>query len=1148
MMSDKTSSENKFKKCTSLMGEIKSDEKDSSKGRRVEYESVNMVQLFERQALKTPHSLAVKNLDKSWTYKSLNGEAVSLAAALGDLNVKAQTFVGVLCERSIGTLISILGIWKIGSCYVPLDSAFPNKNIKHIINETELDVIVVDRSCKNKIPKDFTGKVLLLDNVKQVRVDNIQYSDVGDHTDLAVIFYTSGSTGMPKGVKVNHEYFCKKFNWSWREYPFNSLDVMAQKTTVNFVVSMWEFLGGLLKGIPTIILSDEEIKYPENLVAAIWKNNITQMLAVPSLLKMLLTLDSECLRKLLGLRLLISLGGVFPCALYKEINSVLPYTKIVNEYGCSEMFSIAHYNTSKENTQLLIDNNIVNMPIGRQVDNTIIYLVDDNLHLVGSGETGEMAIEAKGMSLGYLIRKEETQAKFINNPFGNKYSDKLYLTGDLGRYLSDGTIEIVGRKDNQVKIRGKRIEIEGIESLILKENNVLNCAVAAHEEDSGELRLNCYLETDLPECSYRQLVKTIKESLNKTLPDYMIPSTFTVLKKLPMTINGKLARRELPKPSPVKEVVYEAPNSSLEEEILLIWKEVLDFNQIGVTDDFFSIGGDSFSIMQLYIKIKKKFRVAIDVNNLSNLMSIRQQAQELSRLMSMQKEAIGRGLPEEENKIKLLMPPKIWEFDRLSKSADEVLTHQAVFVLCDVNLNIVDFPLLEKTLNILVNRFDSLRTRFYRDKVGLQVVEKEAPVDFTIAHIKYPLIEKKYCNKVLDNACNELMASFEFTLNSPMFKVCLMDFGNERQKKLAFIWHHWIVDYVGVKIFFSELSMLYNDLKTTEKLEKSNYSKGCTLSEWVLLQVEYAKYKGDEEAEYWLELPWNKVVHPPKDDESTVSFLAEEASVFLTKEELKALSKIWNSTPLTTEDNKVLRGLNTSCLSVAQTSKLLSVVSGEEGYGVSDIIMLAIYRSINAWQKSEYISANLYMANRTENIFHLDAASAVFGTSYTCPILINEKDSSNTVSSLNAIARIRNNIPNKGFTFSAVKEHTLNGELRTEMKNIPIPLVDINYIPSGKESSSLLVEGLSLDQSKRNLVGTHPDSNNSKRIYFHIDFDQSTGAFRAACVTKGYDYEGSYFKSEYHPARSVLLSRRFLESMSNIVSSLHSTKPLMETV
>ena len=565
-------------------------------------------ELFEAQVAKTPDNVALVFEDKQLTYSELNQKANQLAHRLKSLGVKSNTLVAISLERSLELMIGLLAILKAGGAYVPLDPSYPADRLHFMLEDTQAPILLTHSRFQDAF-KPYAGTKLVLDTLALSAQPITNPQVVNQPQDLAYVIYTSGSTGRPKGVMAHHQGAVNRFDWMWQRYPFAADEVCCQKTSINFGDSVWESFGPLCQGVKTIIFSEAQVKDTFLFLASLERYQITRLVVVPSLLKVLLA--SSRPQALAALKLCVVSGEELPGELISQFNQQLPEAILLNLYGSSEVAAdVSYYEANRWS------NDSAHVPIGFPIHNTQLYVLDAQQQLVPMGIEGELYVGGAGVARGYLNRDNLTQEKFIANPFGN---GKLYRTGDLVRHLADGKLEYLGRIDQQVKIRGFRIELGEIESAIRQQPGMREVAVIAREDSPGDKHLVAYLvnQDGMPsdEVAAEQIMK-LQQALSQQLPEYMVPNSFMYIEKLPLNANGKLDRNALPKPEKhYRQAEFIAPSTVLEQQLAAIWAKVLqlEVNTISVNDNFFERGGHSLLLAQLVSCVNQQLAIHISV-------------------------------------------------------------------------------------------------------------------------------------------------------------------------------------------------------------------------------------------------------------------------------------------------------------------------------------------------------------------------------------------------------------------------------------------------------------------------------------------------------------------------------------------------------
>ncbi len=580
-------------------------------------------QLFEEQVDKTPDNIAVVFEDRKLTYRELNEKSNQLAHTIrknyNDLwgtEVKPDTLIGIYTERSLEMIVGILGIQKSGAAYVPFDSADPEERLKFKISDSGCKMILT--SSKNIHNLLFLTEADCLplsidaywNDISQAPDTNPEH--INKSTDLAYIIYTSGSTGKPKGVMIEHKSLINTIYSLKSVYKVDDKHRMISAyASFAFDVSVSEFFSSLISGGELHIFSDSIKKDPDKLSLYLNENKINYSFFPPAIL------------------------SVFPKNEYKYLDSVIfagdtcdkrtgeywsKVKKLYNYYGPTE--------TTIYSTGTLVDSDNINN-IGRPVNNTNLYMLNNQMHPVPIGVPGELYIGGDGLSRGYLHRPELTKERFIDNPFLSDEDREcgrnlqIYKTGDICRWLSHGDVEFIGRNDNQIKIRGFRIELGEIESKLQDNPLVSQCAVLSKLREPADIYLVAYyVQTD---SEFKVQSSELSAYLSEKLPDYMIPSVFVKLEDMPLNASGKIDRKALPEPESKSKGVPLPPQNEFEGRLVTAWEEILGIQDIGVNDNFFDIGGHSIKVIQLKSKLEKQLGIEqVNVSDLFKYPTIRQ--------------------------------------------------------------------------------------------------------------------------------------------------------------------------------------------------------------------------------------------------------------------------------------------------------------------------------------------------------------------------------------------------------------------------------------------------------------------------------------------------------------------------------------------
>ncbi len=571
---------------------------------KVDYpQDVCLHQLFEAQVERTPDAVAVESDGGRLSYRELNEQADQLAIYLRGIGVRPDTLVGVCMERSLELVVALYAVLKAGGAYVPIDPEYPEERIAFMLRDAGVQVLLTQRRLAGSLPT-YGGEVICLDGdwqpiaqgeppkpVRRTRPDNLAY-----------MIYTSGSTGQPKGAMNTHRGICNRLLWMQDQYGLTEADKVLQKTPFSFDVSVWEFFWPLLVGARLVVAKPGGHRDPAYLVKLIREQGITVLHFVPSMLRMFL--ERPGVERCKSLRHVICSGEALPYDLQEQLFRLLP-SQLHNLYGPTEAaVDVAHWTCRRDDERKIV-------PIGRPVANTQVYILDRYLQPVPMGVPGELHIGGVQVGRGYHKRPDLTAEKFIPDPFNGDPEARLYKTGDLCRWLPDGALEYLGRMDFQVKIRGFRIELGEIENVLCSHSGVREAVVVVHEE--GERQLVAYVvAAGESACTSAEL----RDYLKQRLPDYMIPAAFVTLPALPLNPNGKVDRKALPSLGQFQVDSHETwlpPYSTAERQIARVWEDVLGVSGVGRDSNFFDLGGNSLSIIQVFSELEQVFDKELSV-------------------------------------------------------------------------------------------------------------------------------------------------------------------------------------------------------------------------------------------------------------------------------------------------------------------------------------------------------------------------------------------------------------------------------------------------------------------------------------------------------------------------------------------------------
>ncbi|MFB1117101.1 amino acid adenylation domain-containing protein [Dickeya dadantii] len=791
--------------------------------------------LFEQQAARLPDCPAVVLGNKQLTYRQLNNKANRLAALLRAKGVRANQPVGIMAVRSIELIVGILGIFKSGGVYLPLDPQLPTERIAYMLEDSHSEFLLMVGPGNNAIP--FHGNVIDLTAFPEEEIYCHELENSVQPTDLAYIIYTSGSTGKPKGVMIEHRSFV---NFLYAMYDGYAGDIGPGDrgltlSSISFDVTIFELFLPLAFGACLVLYENTDFVEPRELAQTLIEQAITLTYIPPSLLNEVNDELHQSKVPLVLNKLMVAVEPFKAQALDNYL-SLNPAMAILNGYGPTESTVLATVFPYQRGT---VDGKYV--PIGKPLPNIRIMILNGD-RLVPVGVVGELCIVGEGLSRGYLNLPDVTAEKFIASPYT---SERMYRTGDLARWLPDGNIEFIGRADFQVKMRGYRIELGEIESNLQLLAGIKKVVVLAWKDDFRGMYLAAYLSYKDGQQPYS--VETLREHLAQSLPSYMIPLHFMVMVQIPVTTNGKIDRKKLPRPTDLTQESTQ-PNqlfNDTEAQLASLWSELLGKVPC-VGDDFFESGGHSLLVMRLATRIQERFNIALSARDIFS----HPQFSALARLISLQVETARQTVVmspiRKANAGRVEFPlsfpqQRLWFLDQLNLGGSQYNMTGAWTLQGKV-----DPHRLEDAFNQVVSRHAILRTRFVtRDGIPYQYVEENSGIEF-----RY--IEKLSDEDIHSHIQQEVRSGFDLAHGS-LLRVLLL---NKKQKDEEYLlvvnMHHIISDGWSMNILVNEVSAFWQQGHQTKPVLSSLPLPLIQYGDYALWQHECVE-QGDfsEQLAYW---------------------------------------------------------------------------------------------------------------------------------------------------------------------------------------------------------------------------------------------------------------------------------------------------------
>lgn len=962
-----------------------------------------IVEMFQEQTLKSPDAVAVVFEKQRMTYGELNNRANQMAYYLKNKGVTPNSFVALMKERGPDMIVSILGVLKVGAAYLPIDIKSPMGRIIAIINDSKPRVLLTD-SFVLKDPafsklKGHLEEIILQDKaIKDIeQADNRNPEKVSCANDLAYVMYTSGSTGQPKGVLVEHRNvirLVKNTNYT----DIKSGDRILQLSNYAFDGSVFDIFGALLNGASIYIVPLEILYSMEELGAFIENNNINITFITTALINQLIDTCPEVIKNFDK----IYFGG--QDASLKHIRTVLKYRKktdsIVHVYGPTEGTTFSTYYVVNE-----IKDTGISIPIGAPISNSRIYILDRYLNPVPTGVEGEIYIEGDGIARGYLNNDELTSEKFLKDPFGE---GRLYKTGDFGKWLPDGNVVFSGRKDNQVKIRGFRVETAEIESCLLKHPSIKQVFVMARQSENGNKELIAYVVSE------EELQSTgLKQYMSQALPDYMIPSFFVKLNILPLDpVTGKVDKKSLPD-ADISNIEtgteYEGPRNKGERVLVNIWQEVLSVKRIGIHDNYFVLGGDSIKAIQLANRMMRK-GWKMEIRNLFQYPTIATLTPHLRRIEGPVECDITSGpVP--------LTAVQQWFF----KGHEGPLHHFNQSVLLR-RKGAVDEKALQAVLEKIWEHHDALRTIYQINEGGIKqvIVESDQPISLNILDLR----NTEQWKSTLEKHVNELHTGFNLE-KGPLMKVVLYRLDGEDRVFLAA--HHLVVDGVSWRIILEDLEKGY--LQYIEGKEIDFGPKTVSFKRWAEEVGAYGKSKTLlQELPYWTKTETSQTAILSRDLQE-----GDLQEGDLQEGDLNAESNLYGDCSMVD-----------ASLPEEETKALTTVVHHAYNTEMNDILLTSLGRALKRWHGKDVIRILMEGHGREPLDKEWDVSRTVGWFTSMYPFLL-EVTGEEIGYQIKQIKESLRRVPGKGVGYGILSLISPE-ETRKKMHNGPTPQISFNYL------------------------------------------------------------------------------------------------------
>jgi len=812
----------------------------------VEYEWRCVHEMFEEQAGRTPGAVAVVTEEEQVSYEELNRRAERVARRLREMGVGAETVVGLMLPRSVAVVVGLLGILKAGGAYLPLDAEYPPRRLQWMIEDAQVGVLITQAEMMAGVGVEV-AQVLYLEREQEVereaeRPESETSAREGREAEavlgpdnLAYVIYTSGSTGTPKGTLITHRAINRLvFNTNYIEVA--SSDRLAQVSNISFDAATFEIWGALLHGAQLNIITKDIALSPLDFASQINLQGITIMFLTTPLFNQI---AREVPWGFHSLRCLLVGGEFADPKWFREVLKSGPPKQLLHVYGPTENTTFSTWYWVRD-----IPAGATSIPIGRPITNSEVYVLDEEMEVVGPGVVGMLYVGGAGLARGYRERAELTAESFMPHRYSREGGERMYRTGDLVRWRVDGVLEFIGRRDEQVKVRGFRVEVGEIEAALRQHPEIAECVVVAREDAPGEKRLVAYVVKE-EGSGAEWLVSEWREYLGQQLPEYMIPAAFVSLESLPLTPNGKVDRQALPAPEMSRQGLsagYRAAGTETEERLAEIWAQVLRVERVGVEDNFFELGGDSILSVQIIAR----------ANEAGLRLTARQifQYQTVAELAAVAGTAEGVAAPQGRVRGTVALTPiQEWFFEQQVVQPE----HFNMSVMLRVTRQL-EAGRLRQAVAYLLEHHDALRLRFKEEPEGWRQWQgEEEEAEEVPSHlVDLSGVGDEELRERIEQEADGWQRSLELS-RGPVLRLVYMDCGPERAGRVLVIAHHLVMDLVSWQIVLEDLERLLEQLE--DGAEVRLRAKTSSYQQWAERLVEYAgseRLRGEEE--YWLEV------------------------------------------------------------------------------------------------------------------------------------------------------------------------------------------------------------------------------------------------------------------------------------------------------
>ena len=950
-------------------------------------EYANMAELFEERVRTFPDRTALTFEDgESVTYAELNARANQLARHLEKLGVLPETVVAICLDRSIEMIVAMLGVLKAGGAFLPLDPFYPKERLAFMLEDCQARFIVTRSRLADHLPDQGARTVLVDAEASILAGENADNAPCPATLDsLAYVIFTSGSTGQPKGSLLVHRGLCNFTQGLIHALGITEEERILQFSSFSFDMSLVDICGALGSGAALCLAGQETLATPSRFAEYAQRQRITFAILPPALLMVIRPEDFPTFKTV------ISGGDRCPAEL---TNTWGRACRLINGYGPTET-SVAVVLGVCEGTYT------ESPPIGKPVANARIYVLDDHLQPVPIGVVGGLYVGGVAVGRGYLNRQELTAQRFIPDPFDE--AGRLYSTGDRARFLPDGNIEFLGRLDNQIKIRGYRVELGEIETRLSQHAQVREAIVVARENGPGDKQLVAYVVSErepAPEPG------ALKSFLRGVLPDYMVPSAYVVLDAFPLSPNGKVDRNALPEPEATTgQETFVAPDTDTEEMLARIWAEVLRLDRVGIHDNFFDIGGDSLLTFQVIARANQAGlhltpHDFFQQQTIAGLARVATRLEDAESTIHAEQASVEGSTP--------LTPIQRWFLDQHLSLPNRFC--QAVLVRAPAGLRP---DLVEAAAQRLVDHHDALGSRFILEGSGSLQVYGQTGGQTPLFRVDLSATPESDRQAAIETVTTERQAGMNLE-HGPLFQAVLFELGADDGCFVLLLAHHMVVDGVSWPILLEDFATAYAQLERDVPVVLPR--KTTSFKHWVERLCEYAHSPAlDEEQAFWLAEPES----PPP----ALPFDHPEGDVGAGPADLLCVS-----------------------LSEDETRALLHEAPSAYQTRINDVFLTALAQTCAEWSGERRLLVGVEGHGREDLFDDVDVSRTVGWFTTLFPVTLALPDSDNPGEALKSVKAQLRRVPNHGIGCGLLRYLSDTAETMARLEGQPKPQISFNYL------------------------------------------------------------------------------------------------------